>query len=134
MTGPTPQSKPEPAELARIREFCMALPEATERPSHGEAAFFVAGKRMFVMFANNHHHDGRIAIWCAADKEVQRSLVVAEPEYYFVPPYVGVKGWLGVRLDQGLAWEQVQAIVDEAYLLVAPAKLTVRLRGAREAE
>ncbi len=84
--------------LARLRAICLALPETTERLSHGEPAWFVQGKKAFVTFAD-HHHDDRLAFWCAAPPGAQDVLVASEPERFFVPPYVGVRGWLGVRLD-----------------------------------
>jgi hypothetical protein len=93
----------EPAErertLARLREICLALPETSERLSHGAPTFFIREKRAFLMVLTNHHGDGRFAIWCAAPAGVQGMLVEAGPEKFFVPPYVGHRGWLGVRLD-----------------------------------
>ena len=109
--------------LARMREICLGLPETSERLSHGAPTFFVRGKRAFVMVLSNHHGDGRFAIWCAAPDGMQTLLVEAEPERFFVPPYVGHRGWLGVRLDRGLDWEELAGIVEDAYAEVAPPKL-----------
>ena len=109
--------------LERLRRICLALPETSERLSHGAPTFFVRGKRPFVMVFTDHHGDGRYAIWCAAGGGVQAMLVDADPEQYFVPPYVGHRGWLGVRLDRGLAANELAGIVEEAYAEVAPAKL-----------
>jgi hypothetical protein len=109
--------------LSRIRSICLALPEASERLSHGAPTFFVRGKRAFVMVLTNHHGDGRFAIWCAAPDGMQRSLVEADPERFFVPPYVGHRGWLGVRLDRGLDWEELAGICEDAYAQVAPRRL-----------
>ena len=106
--------------LGRIRSICLALPETTERPSHGAPTFFVRGKRAFVMVVTNHHGDGRFAIWCAAPAGLQRSLVEADPERFFVPPYVGHRGWLGVHLDRGLDWDELTGICEDAYAQVAP--------------
>src|SRR5256885_14406643 len=92
--------------LERIRAICLALPETTERLSHGAPTFFVRGKRAFLMVLTNHHGDGRFAIWCAAPEGVQQLLTGADPEKFFVPPYVGHRGWLGVRLDRGLDWNE----------------------------
>ena len=89
--------------LERVRALCLALPEATERPSHGSPAWFVRDKRCFVMFLDDHHGDGRLALWCAAPEGMQHALVAGDPEAYFVPPYVGHRGWVGVRLDRALA-------------------------------
>ena len=109
--------------LGRIRELCLALPETSERLSHGAPTFFVGGKRAFVMVLTNHHGDGRFAIWCAAPDGLQSMLVEADPERFFVPPYVGHRGWLGVLLDRGLDSNELAGIVEDAYAEVAPAKL-----------
>ena len=105
--------------LARIRELCLALPETSERLSHGAPTFFVRGRRAFVMVLTNHHGDGRFAIWCAAPDGLQAAVVDADPERFFVPPYVGHRGWLGVRLDRNLAWDEIAGIVEDAYGEVA---------------
>ena len=89
--------------LERLRRLCLALPEATERLSHGEPTWFVRGKKMFVTSAD-HHHDDRLAFWCAAPAGAQDALVAEAPERYFVPPYVGGRGWLGVYLDVPVDW------------------------------
>jgi hypothetical protein len=128
----------DPAErertLERLREICFSLPETSERLSHGAPTFFVRGKRAFVMLLTNHHGDGRFAIWCAAPDGVQRMLVDADGERFFVPPYVGHRGWLGVRLDRGLDWNEVAGIVEDAYAEVAPARLVEAARtGAQGA-
>jgi hypothetical protein len=109
--------------LEQFRGICLELPEASERLSHGAPTFFVRGKKAFLMILDNHHGDGRFAIWCAAPDGLQKMLVDAEPERFFVPPYVGHRGWLGVRLDRGLDWEELRAIAEDAYAEVAPKKL-----------
>ena len=109
--------------LGRVRELCLALPEVSERLSHGAPTFFVRGKRAFLMVLNDHHGDGRYAIWCAAEPGTQALLVEADPERFFVPPYVGHRGWLGFRLDRGLDWNELAGIVEDAYAEVAPTKL-----------
>jgi hypothetical protein len=119
--------------LELVRELCLALPETSERPSHGSPAFFVRGKRTFVMYLDNHHGDGRLALWCAAPEGMQAALVEADPERFFVPPYVGHRGWLGVRLDRGLDAEELAGIVEDAYLTVAPKTLTAAVTAAPEA-
>jgi hypothetical protein len=108
--------------LQRIRKLCLALPETSERLSHGHPTFFVRGKRSFLMVLNNHHGDGRFAIWCAAEGGVQEMLVEADPERFFRPPYVGHRGWLGVRLECGIHWDELAGIVEDAYAEVAPPK------------
>jgi hypothetical protein len=115
--------------LERIRSFCAELPETSERPSHGAPTFFVRGKRAFVMVLTDHHGDGRFALWCAAPAGVQQALVAADPERFFVPRYVGHRGWLGVRLDRELPWEDVAGVVEDAYAEVAPAKLLEAVRA-----
>ncbi len=85
--------------IARVRRLCLAMPDVTEKLSHGEPTFF-ARKRTFAMFANNHHNDGHIAVWLAAAPGEQEALIAASPKTYFRPPYVGVKGWVGIELEQ----------------------------------
>jgi hypothetical protein len=109
--------------LERVRELCLALPETTERLSHGSPCWFVRDKRCFVMFLDDHHGDGRLALWCAAPEGMQRALVDAAPEHYFVPPYVGHRGWLGVRLDRDLSWDEIAGAIEDAWLEVAPKRL-----------
>jgi hypothetical protein len=109
--------------LKRLREICLGLPETSERLSHGAPTFFVRGKRAFLMVVRNHHGDGRFAIWCAAADGMQRMLVEADPERFFVPPYVGQRGWLGVRLDRAVDWDELAGLAEDAYAEVAPAKL-----------
>jgi len=116
------------AAIARLREVCTALPEVEERLSHGSPTFFVRGKKSFVMFHDDHHGDGILGIWCAAPPGVQADLVDTEPERFFVPPYVGHRGWLGVRLDVDPDWDEVAGIVTDAYCAVAPATLLRQVR------
>jgi hypothetical protein len=118
-----PSSADRARTLDRIRELCLALPETTERPSHGAPTFFVREKRAFLMVLTNHHGDGRFAIWCAAAPGMQSMLVEADPERFFVPPYVGHRGWLGYRLDRRLDWDELAGIAEDAYAQVAPPAL-----------
>jgi hypothetical protein len=106
-------------ELAKVRGVCLALPETSERPSHGGPAFFIRDKKCFVMFLNDHHDDGRLAIWCAAPDGVQVEMVETDPERFFRPPYVGHLGWLGVQLP-GIDDGELNAICREAFVTVAP--------------
>ena len=114
--------------LARVRAICLGLPETSERLSHGAPTFFVRGKRPFVMVLTNHHGDGRFAIWCAAPEGMQSMLADADSDKFFVPPYVGHRGWLGVRLDRDLDWNELAGIVEDAYAEVAPASLVEAAR------
>ena len=112
--------------LSRLRKLCLALPEATERLSHGEPAWFVRGKKTFVTYAN-HHHDHRLAFWCAAPDGAQEILTGSQPDRFFVPPYVGHRGWLGVYLDVPVDWDHVADLVADAYRVVAPKRLLARM-------
>ncbi len=113
--------------LDEVRRICLDLPEATERLSHGSPTFFVRGKQTFVMFHDDHHRDGRLAVWCAAPPGVQQQLIEQEPERFFRPPYVGHRGWLGVQLDVDPDWDEVAEICADAYRQVAPKSLIARL-------
>jgi hypothetical protein len=115
--------------LDRVREICMNLPEVEERPSHGSPAWFVRGKKTFVMYLDDHHGDGRLAIWCAAPPGMQEALVQGEPDHYFRPPYVGHRGWLGVHLNKGLEWNEIAGAIEDAYATVAPKSLVERARA-----
>lgn len=116
--------------LERLREVALGLPETSERLSHGAPTFFVREKKAFVMLLTDHHGDGRFAIWCAAAPGMQGALVDADPKRFFVPPYVGHRGWLGVRLDRGLDWSELAGIVEDAYAEVAPKRLVAAARAA----
>jgi len=113
---------------ARVRAICLALPSATERSSHGAPAFFVG--RQFVALWSKGHHDHRFPhLWCAAPPGAQESMVAAAPERFFRPPYVGSRGWLGVRLDGRVDWDEVEMLCEQAYRVVAPKKLVALLDG-----
>ncbi len=107
--------------IDRVRRICLALPEAAEKLSHGEPTFFVR-KKVFTMFANNHHGDGRIEVWVPAAAGVQSMLMEADPEVFFRPPYVGVRGWVGIELA-GVTDAQLADHIESAWRLVAPKKL-----------
>jgi hypothetical protein len=112
---------------ARVRRLSMALPEATEQEAWGEPTFRVK-KRLFVMFVDNHHQDGRVAVWCNAPIGLQEMLVRDDPETYFVPPYVGVKGWIGIILDR-VDDDVLREHLVESYCMVAPKKLQALVAG-----
>ena len=114
--------------LMSLRRLCLALPEATERLSHGEPTWFVQDKKVFVTYAD-HHHDDRLAFWCAAAAGSQQALVAADPVRFFVPPYVGHRGWLGVYLDVPVDWTEIGEIVTDAYRAVAGKKLLAELES-----
>ena len=106
-----------------VREVCLSFPETEERPSRGSPDFRVAGKT-FATYVVNHHGDGRIALWLHVPEGSQEFYTSTEPEYYFVPPYLGPRGWLGVHLDKGLRWSTIAERVREAYEHIAPRDLT----------
>ena len=113
--------------LTRLRRICGVLPGTTERLSHGEPTFF-AGKKVYAMFDNNHHNDGHIAVWLPAPPGVQAALIHSSPDKYFKPPYVGVRGWIGVELDR-VNDEELGAHVIEAWRMIAPKKLKAVASG-----
>lgn len=113
-----PESGAGEEHLQRVRRLCFALPETTERLSHGEPTFFVR-KRVFAMFANNHHNDGHIAVWLPAPPGVQARLIEAWPKIFFRPPYVGVRGWIGVELGS-ISDEDLASHILESWRMVAP--------------
>ncbi len=110
-----------------VRAAALRWPETSERVSHGGPAFFIADKRCFVMFLDDHHQDGRLAIWCAAPDGVQQEMVEIEPTRFFRPPYVGHRGWLGVQLLE-VTQPELDAVVLDAYRQVAPKRLRDQLR------
>jgi hypothetical protein len=107
--------------VGRVRRICMTMPGCEEKLSHGEPTWFVK-KKVFAMFANNHHNDGHVAVWLPALPGVQASLIAASPQTYYRPPYVGVKGWVGVELDR-IDDEALALHVLEAWQMVAPKSL-----------
>jgi hypothetical protein len=120
--------------LERLRRICLGFPDATERLSHGAPTWFVRDKSVFVTYWEHGHHGNAFPhFWCAAPPGVQQDLVDTEPERFFRPPYVGGRGWLGVRLDGALDWSEIAEICEEAYRVVAPARLVARLDGSTRA-
>ena len=116
----------------RLRTICLALPEVTERPSHGTPTWFVRDKKVFVQFwPHGHHAEDFPHLWCAAPPGVQEDLVEHEPERFFRPPYVGGRGWIGVRLDVDLDWDEIAGICEDAYRCIAPKTLVARLDQER---
>ena len=118
---------------AHVRASCMALPEVTERLSHGAPTWFVRGKKTFVqLWEHGHHGDTFPHLWCAAPPGAQEELVETEPDRFFRPPYVGGRGWIGVRLDRAIDPDELAAICEDAYRVVAPRSLVALLEGSRE--
>jgi len=117
--------------LEALRQLCLALPETTERLSHGEPTWFVRDKKTFVTYAD-HHHDDRLAFWCAAPAGTHAALIASAPDRFFSPSYVGHRGWLGVWLDVPVDWDEIAEIVADAYRVVAPKRLVAELDAVRE--
>jgi hypothetical protein len=117
------------SQLALVRALCGSLPGVTEKLSHGHPTFFVGGK-CFAYFLDNHHGDGRLALWCMAPAGAQAMLVDSNPDHYFIPPYVGHRGWVGVRLDRDNAWPQIAAVLEAAYAARAPKRPAKRERSS----
>jgi hypothetical protein len=115
--------------LRRVREICLAFPEVSERLSHGAPSWFIREKKTLAMFVDDHHGDGILGIWCPAFPGVQEEMVGLEPERFYRPPYVGPSGWLGVRLDRDVDWDEVRGILTDSYRKVAP-KTLVKLLDA----
>jgi predicted DNA-binding protein (MmcQ/YjbR family) len=108
----------DPAQFhARLSEICLALPGA-EEAAWGTHRQFSAGGKVFARFMLDHHGDGRIALWCKALPEVQQALLASQEDRYFLPPYVGRQGWLGVHLDRVSDWDEVTDLVRESYRLL----------------
>ncbi len=117
--------------LGVVREISLALPETSERPSHGAPTFFVRGKRSFATVWDSHHGDGRYALVCAAPDGMQAMLVEGDPERFYVPPYFGHRGWIGVRLDRDFDRGEIAGIIEDAYAEVAPPKLVEEAQRGR---
>jgi hypothetical protein len=119
------------ADLAgQVRATYMALPAVSERLSHGAPTWFVGGKRAFVtLWAQGHHENDFPHLWCAGLPGTQHELVLSEPGRFFRPPYVGGRGWIGVRLDGGVDWAEIAELCQDAYRVVAPARLSALLDG-----
>jgi hypothetical protein len=114
----TKAPKPSEDHLRRVRRICASMPDCTEKLSHGEPTFFVR-KKVFCMFANNHHNDGHIAVWIPAAPGLQQALMQDAPETYFKPPYVGFRGWVGIELP-AIGEDALAAHLREAWGMIAP--------------
>ena len=117
-------------QLERVRRICSALPETTERLSHGEPTFFVHNK-VFVMFADNHHNDGHIAVWLPVPSGLQTALIETASKTYFKPPYVGVRSWVGIELDR-ISDKDLTYHIQVAWELIAPKRLLSKVRASTD--
>lgn len=113
--------------LKRLRAICTSFPEVSERLSHGAPSFFIREKKTLCMLVDDHHGDDILGIWCPAFPGVQEEMVAAEPDRFYRPPYVGPSGWLGVRLDRDVDWDEVREILTDSYRKVAPKTLVKQL-------
>jgi hypothetical protein len=113
-------------QIGRVRRLCLALPDTSERLSHGEPTWFVHNK-VFVMFANNHHNDGHVAVWLPAPPGAQSAIIESAPDIYFKPPYVGVRGWIGIELAR-VSDDALTFHINLAWELIAPKRLLVSVR------
>ena len=118
--------------IDRLRAICLALPETTEKMAWGEPTFRVRGK-LFAQLDNHHHGADHLAVWLPMPLGAQESLVYTDPARYFVPPYVGGRGWVGVRIDKRPNWKTIGDLVREAYCTVAPPRLAAPLRTGQAA-
>lgn len=115
------------ANLRRVRAICLALPDTSERLSHGEPTFF-AGKRVFAMMSTNHHDDGRYAVVLPVEPGLQSIMLAQSPEQFYFPPYVGNAGWIGVHLSgirNPISAKELTTLIHGAWRLVAP-KRTIK--------
>ena len=121
-----------PRPLTRLRKLCLALPEAHEAEAWGAPTFRVRNK-LFAMYANadSHHGDGRAAVWVKAAAGNQDLMVRARPDRFFVPPYMGPSGWVGVWLDGAADWAELADLLRDAYRLTAPKRLQAQLDERR---
>ena len=124
-----PRTKAEVAAIARLRRICMALPEVSEKIAWGEPTWR-AGK-IFAQLDTHHHGAAHVAVWLPARPGVQEDLVAEDPTRFFRPPYVGVKGWIGVRIDAKPDWKVVASLVADAYREVAPPRLRAALETGK---
>lgn len=128
-----PRAKKSPGAaldpLSRLRAICLAFPETAEVTKHTRPCFAVRDKT-FVMFMDNHHGDGRLAIWCKATHDAQHMIVASDPERFFVPPYVGPSGWIGARLEEDrVDWGAVTDLVTEGFRMTAPKRVLAAMAG-----
>jgi len=114
--------------VERLRKLCLALPEAREKPSHGEPCWFAGKGRSFAMLDDHHHGAPHLSVWLAQPLDAQEALIASDPARFFRPPYVGPSGWVGVVLDTKPDWQMVAGLVRDAFLHVAAAKLAAAVK------
>jgi len=114
--------------LDRVRRILGAWPEISEKISHGAPTFW-GGRKTFATLHDDHHGDGRLALWIKSNADAQEDLVAMDPDVFYVPPYVGPSGWIGVRLDRGADWDMIEGLLEEGYRSVAPKRALKQLDG-----
>ena len=120
MAHPRMYDESEPA-IKRLREICLGLGEVIEKEAWGECTFRVIGGSMFAMTDNNHHNSGHVAVWVKAPPMVQEILIGSDKRKFFKPPYMGARGWVGIRLDDNTDWGELAAILADGYQMSLPA-------------
>jgi len=129
-----PRSAREAAAVARaydrVRALCLALDGVHEKEAWSEATFRVDRGKMFLMFADNHHDDGRIAFWCRSTSDSREAWLGMAPERFFVPPYVGPSGWVGMCIDGDAPWDMAAEVIAEGHRLASPQAAPRRVRTA----
>ena len=118
--------------VVRVRKLCLGMPEVSERLSHGAPTWFIREKKTLATVWADHHGDGMLGLICAAPPGVQQELVDEEPDRFYVPAYVGHRGWIGVRLDRTVDWQEIEQILVDAYTCVGPARLIAELQARAE--
>jgi hypothetical protein len=123
------RSAADARRIERLRRLCLAFPEATEKPSHGEPTWFAGKGKVFAMLDDHHHHSDHVSVWVPLPLGAQETLIGRDPGRFFRPPYVGASGWVAVVLDAKSDWGAVASLLREAFLHVATRKLSARLPG-----
>jgi phosphoribosylglycinamide formyltransferase-1 len=122
----------EDPRLTRLTKICLALPEVS-RETHGSHASFLVRKKTFVYFMSNHHGDGIVSVSCKVFPGDNTALVASQPKRFYLPAYIGPRGWVALRLDLGeIDWDEVAELVAGSYLLSAPKKLAAIVEGAQK--
>jgi predicted DNA-binding protein (MmcQ/YjbR family) len=122
------------AAIKRLRAICLALPEAVEKPSHGEPTWFAGKGKVFAMLDDHHHGALHLSVWVPAGLGAQEALIASDPKRYFRPAYVGSSGWVGIVLDDRPDWAVVAWLVEQGYRLVAKKRLVAQLPPRDEPE
>jgi len=127
-----PKVSPEDRRLVRLTKICLALPEST-RERQGEHAAFRVRKKTFAYFLNDHHGDGIVAVTCKVLPGDNTALAAASPERFYIPAYIGPRGWVALRLDKGhIDWDEVSELVTGSYRMVAPKRLAAAAKTTQK--